>query len=309
MTANRNLSVGVFVTVALLAGIALTLWVTGRKGTEPMEEYAVAIEDDVSGLGMGGPVYFLGVRVGEVDDIDIVAGDPPRIRVGIRVLASTPVNAGTWATLAPQGVTGISVINLSNEPGSLDPLVAGHRDRPEIPYRSSGFSAIMSTAPQLVAKMEDLVERAIAFSSPENAAALGQVLANIESLTSSLAERESSLADLPETFNLAMRDFRATVGHFDALLDQAGPEAVTALQNLSVATGQLSVTLERLERWTSVNQSDLDEFAANGLGQVPALVTEMRSAARQLEKLLERIEDNPSSVIYKPAPRGVIVED
>ena len=38
------------------------------------------------------------------------AGYPVSIRVDIEVLATTPVNQGTWATLMPQGITGVSVI-------------------------------------------------------------------------------------------------------------------------------------------------------------------------------------------------------
>ncbi len=310
MAASRNLSVGIFVTAAILAGVALTIWITGKQGTEPTADYAIFIEDDVTGLSLGGPVYFLGVRVGEVDNLSIVSGDPPSIRVGIRVLASAPVNDGTWATLAPQGVTGVSVINLSNSPGTHPPLENGDDDeRPAIPYRSSGLSAIMSSAPKLVDKMETLVDRASTILSPENAESLARALDNVANLSDAVAGQQTSLAELPDTFNAAMRDFRATVGHFDSVLADAGPSAVTALDNLSQATGQLADTLARLDEWVVDNQADLDQFAANGLGQVPALLAEMRAASRQLEKVLERLEDDPSSLIYKPEARGVTVED
>lgn len=310
MAANRNFTVGLFVTAALVAGIALTIWVTGQKGTAPMTGYSVFIEDDVTGLGLGGPVYFLGVRVGEVDELTIVSGDPPSIRVDIRILASAPVNQGTWATLAPQGVTGVSVINLSNTPGEHPPVQrAGEDTYPTLPYRSSGLSALVSSAPALLDKMEQLVERANAVLSPDNAEALAEVLANVATLSEALADQQTAFASLPETFNGAMEDFQATVGHFDTLLAEAGPSAVTALDHLSEATGRLSDTLGRLDQWVTENQSDLDQFATRGLGQMPGLLAEMRAASRQLEKVLERLEEDPSSLLYKPGARGVTIEE
>ena len=135
MVENRNPSVGIFVSAALAIMIIFTIWITGKKGSEAVTEYSILIENDVSGLMLGGPVFFLGVSVGEVTSLAIVPGNPVGVLVDIEVLDSTPVNAGTWATLAAQGITGVSVINLSSDPGTHSQLRAGEDRDPAGPRR------------------------------------------------------------------------------------------------------------------------------------------------------------------------------
>ena len=92
---NRNFSVGLFVAVALAAFVGATLWLTGKQGSEPTTNYSMFFEKDVGGLMLGGPVFYLGVEVGTVTAMNIVPGDPMRVRVDARVLKSAPINAGT----------------------------------------------------------------------------------------------------------------------------------------------------------------------------------------------------------------------
>ena len=67
-------------------------------------------EKDVGGLMLGGPVFYLGVGVGKVTAMDIIPGDPMRVRVDAEILESAPINSGTYASLAFQGITGVAVI-------------------------------------------------------------------------------------------------------------------------------------------------------------------------------------------------------
>ena len=52
----------------------------------------------------------------------------------------------------------------------------------------------------------------------------------------------------------------------------------------------------------------MDDFLNNGLGQVPDLVSDARDALREMEKLMQEIRDNPSSLVYKPADDSIRIE-
>ena len=150
---SKNFAVGLFVTIAIAAFLTTTFWLTGTRSSEATANYSLYFKKDVSGLMLGGPVFYLGVKVGTVKSMSIIFGDPMRVRVVINVLESAPVNSGTFGSLALQGITGVAVINLSGDPGIHEALLGIPGDEyPVIPARDTGFSALMSNAPLLVEK-------------------------------------------------------------------------------------------------------------------------------------------------------------
>ena len=152
---NKNFAVGLFVATALAAFVFATLWLTGKQGSEPTVHYSMYFESDVGGLMLGGPVFYLGVEVGNVTAMVIIPGNPMRVRVDAEVLKSAPVNAGTYASLAFQGITGVAVVKLNAEPGLHERLKPGADGGfPAISIRNTGFSAILDKAPALVDKMD-----------------------------------------------------------------------------------------------------------------------------------------------------------
>jgi phospholipid/cholesterol/gamma-HCH transport system substrate-binding protein len=307
---NRNLSVGLFVIAAITIGAILTVWFTGQRGSVPMNRYHVLITSDVSGLTLGGPVFFMGVQVGEVADLTIVPGNPASVRVEIRIREEAPVDTGTWATLAAQGITGVSVINLSAEPGAHDPLRAlAGEPLPVIPYRDTGFSALLSSAPEVLEKMDRLLANANVLLGEENQRAVAEVLGNIERLTQALTAQEDQLNALPGALGATLADLRGATAQVQELLAQASPKVTGALDNVNAMTEELHDVAARLDRWLERHDGDMEAFAADGLGQVPALVSDTRDMLREMEKLLESLQRDPSRAIYRPESKAIVVEE
>lgn len=309
MTGNRNLSVGLFVTAALLIGTVLVVWITGTRGTEPTRTYSILIENDVSGLGLGGPVYFLGVKVGEVTALKIVPGNPNRVRVDVQVLSSTPVDAGTWATLAPQGITGVSVINLYGDPGEHGPVTElDELEHPVIPFRDSGFSALLSSAPVVLEKIETLLDNANALLDEGNRLAVERTLDNLASLADSLGEQREALAQVPASLDATLTEFREVAAEVRQLLEDAGPRATDALDQLELASGRLADMTARLDDWLTTHDAEIQAFMGEGMGQIPALVGDTRRAVQELDRALEELRRNPSRVLYRPDSSAIEVE-
>ena len=307
---NRNLSVGLFVVAALAIGGVLTVWFTGKLGDEPMARYQVLIDSDVSGLTLGGPVFFMGVQVGDVANLSIVPGNPARVRVVIRVRVGTPVDTATWATLAAQGITGVSVINLYHDAGEGVPLAPPPgEDLPVIPYRDTGFSALLSGAPRVLDKIDELLTNANALLGENNRQAVNAVLTDVERLTDALAAQEDRLATLPGALEETLTELRGVIGQVDVLLADAGPQASAAMVNVASATARLDRMTERLDGWLERHDEDMRALTADGLAQVPALMDDTRDALRELEKLLESLRQDPSRALYQPASNAIVVEE
>ena len=306
---NNNMTVGIFVSVALALVVGMTIWLTGKRGTEPTVDYSILFEDDVSGLMLGGPVFYLGVEVGEVTEMVIVKGDPVRIRVDIELLASAPIDSGTYASLALQGITGISIIKLASDPGQHGPLqkTPGF-DYPLIEQRESGFSALLDSAPDILAKMNSLLDSANTLLADSNLQAVSQSLNSIESLLSSVAAQDEAIASLPQALNDTLVEVGSTMAELQSVINEAQPGIVSSLDNLSRATARLAGITGNIETWVVANDGDMHNFLSKGLGQVPELISDARNALRDIEKLLQDIREDPSGILYKTEESGVTTE-
>jgi phospholipid/cholesterol/gamma-HCH transport system substrate-binding protein len=308
--ANDNFRVGVFVAVALALFVGITLWLTGTRGGEPTTGYSMFFEKDVSGLMLGGPVYYLGVEVGTVTEMEIIPGDPMSVRVDIEVLESTPIDTGTYASLAYQGITGVAVINLVGDPGMNLPLKKppGY-EYPVVEVRDTGLAALLSDAPGIIEKVNALLERAGAIFGEENRALLADTLRNVETLSGTLSAEREAFAALPESLNRTLAEIRDSLRDVQQAVGDMRPGLGATVENLESLSGSLGSLAERLDAWAAANSSDMQDFMAGGLGQVPALVSDARDTVRELEKLLRALRENPSQLIHRPIDDAVEVDE
>jgi len=306
---NKNFAVGLFVAVALAAFVIATIWLSGKQGSEPTVEYAMNFESDVSGLMLGGPVFYMGVEVGTVTAMTIIPGNPVRVRVDAEVLESTPIDNGTYASLALQGITGVAVIKLSADPGVHESLVRekehGHLF---IKTRDTGFSALLSKAPGIVDKMDTVLVQINKILGPDNQKFVSNMLSDLATVSGALADKQQAIMEIPDNLNSAMTELNASLVIIKSMAGNLEPELLTAMDSINRATNDLAQISARLDTWTADNDSDMNAFMEDGLGQVPALVTDMRRTLREIEKLVKDLREAPSKLIYQAREDSVDVE-
>jgi len=303
---SNHLKVGIVVSAALAFFVVFSIWLSGKQGGEDSENYSMFFHKDVSGLMLGGPVYYLGVEVGNVTRMDIITGDPMSVRIDIEVLGSTPVDTGTSASLAYQGITGVAVINLVGDPGMNLPLkTPPGKDYPVIEVRDSGLIALLSGAPLMMEKVNKLLDDAGRLMGGNNPDLLSGALENIESLTRALKDKQQSFASLPDSLMATLQDVQATLLELRSVAIDVRPGLNEILQNLEETSARMASLIARMDEWAGSNSADMNEFLSNGLGQVPDLVSDARDALREMEKLLKEIRENPSVLLYKPKDDSV----
>jgi phospholipid/cholesterol/gamma-HCH transport system substrate-binding protein len=298
---NRNFTVGLFVSFSLAAIVVLTLWLSGRHGAADTTTYSMFFERDVSGLMLGGPVYYLGVEVGNVGRMQIIPGDPMTVRVDVDVLESTPVDTGTYASLYYQGITGVAVINLYGDPGMNLPLkTPPGMEYPVIEVRDSGLAALLADAPGIMQKVELLLDKAGQLVSEENRVLITGTLQNLETLSAALAEREASFAALPGAVNETLSEVRISLRQLRDAVSEVSPGLTATTGNLAQASADLSRLIGRLDEWAADNGQGMEDFISEGLGQVPDLIRDTRATLREVEKLVGSLREDPSQVLYRP---------
>jgi phospholipid/cholesterol/gamma-HCH transport system substrate-binding protein len=306
---NKNFAVGLFVAIALAVFVFATVWLTGRQGSEPTVNYSLYFEKDVGGLMLGGPVFYLGVDVGSVTAMEIIPGNPMRVRIDIEVLKSAPVNAGTYASLAFQGITGVAVVKLNAEPGLHQSLKSGADGGfPVISIRNTGFSAILEKAPAIVDKMDSVLVQINEILGEENRQFVNDVLADVAGVAEALAAEKETIGELPVLLKKTIEELNTGLDQIRSMAENLEPDLSSTIANLEQATQNLAIMTARMEAWTAENNSDMNAFMGDGLGQVPALISDARATIRELEKLVKDIREDPSKLIYKPNEETVDVE-
>jgi len=306
---NTNFIVGLFVAVALTVFVSATLWLTGKQGSEPTVGYSMFFEKDVGGLMLGGPVFYLGVEVGTVTAMDIIPGNPMRVRVDAEVLKSAPIDAGTYASLAFQGITGVAVIKLYAEPGLHEPLQVGKdSEYPVIVVRDTGFSALLAMAPDIVERLDSVLMRVNDILGEENQQHISSILGNLASVSNTLAAEKVFISELPVLLKSTIAELNNSIKRINSMAEKIEPGLDSTIDNLEQATDKLAKMSARMETWTAVNDKEMNAFMEDGLGQFPALVTDARATLREIEKLVKDLREDPSQLIYKPNEDAVKVE-
>lgn len=298
---DRNFAVGLFVSVSIAAFFLFVLWLTGRGGEEAMSRYTLLFDRDVTGLAVGGQVKYMGMNVGSVIHMGLDKSHGIRVQVDIEILESTPVDSGTYASLASQALTGVAVVNLAREPGEHPPLPAPPRgEYPRIPVREVGFAAVMSSAPEIVAKLDLLLTRAGELLNDENRAAIGNVLDNADTFSAVLAESGDDLGALPQELRSTLADVRATVDQLRSTIADMRPDLGQAVANINRSSESLASLTARIDDLLRRHEADVNHFVEAGLGEAPELLRESRRALRDLDKLLGELREDPSRLIHRP---------
>src|SRR6476659_8002174 len=207
------------VTVALLVGTLLFIvWLAGlsNKTTKCYDIYFRA----VGGINKGSNVSFSGVPVGQVARISLLPNRPEFVWVRIEVDQQTPVLEGTTAEIHSISLAGANEIQLNGaERGRPAISQMGPQGCPVIPASTSGLSALLNSAPELIARIQRLTERLTELLSDKNQDAVSDILANLDRTTKVLADRAPELADAISDARLAVRNAGIAAQHVTTLTD------------------------------------------------------------------------------------------
>jgi phospholipid/cholesterol/gamma-HCH transport system substrate-binding protein len=296
-------AVGAFVIlVTVMAGL-FVYWYSEGRDRRSYVNYEIYFPGSVTGLSEGGSVRYLGVEVGKVRRIRLDNRSADRVQVVVEIDQSTPLSEQTTAELSMLSIaTGLLYIDLrqNTDDRAVLPPVPGERYAVIATARSK-FDTFLASLPELTASAAVLLERAQQVFSPENSAAL---------------------ADMVTSLHAASRRLPATMEHDLQSTSQEARKLATSLQGTSAEvapqirklTERLTATAENLEQasaginsFVAENRDSVAEFTQDGLPQLQRTLEEARSAAEAFRELSRSLKDDPSQLIYQPARGGVEV--
>ena len=152
-------TVGIFVTLTILAIIGFLIWLASPQDEEDYNFYTVEFHDTISGLEEGSDVQYQGVMVGKVLNTHLVPEDNTLVRVDIGVDKKTPVRAHTKVTLQPQGIT--ALVKLEMTTAENDMLMPEQREgmpHPVLQGQGSQLYKVMEDLPVISAQVADITK-------------------------------------------------------------------------------------------------------------------------------------------------------
>ena len=114
MEKNANYAtVGLTTLILTVAMIVFVVWLGRLSFARDFDLYDIVFQGPVRGLNEGGEVHFNGIKVGEVTKISLDSRDPNRVIARARVTSDAPIREDSYATLEPQGITGINYVQIT----------------------------------------------------------------------------------------------------------------------------------------------------------------------------------------------------
>jgi phospholipid/cholesterol/gamma-HCH transport system substrate-binding protein len=276
--------IGLFTLAAIAAGLGFFLWLAKVQIDRTYTQYDVVF-DQVSGLGQASAVTFNGVSVGKVLTIALDHADPSKVRVRIEVSASTPVREGTQATLASQGVTGVSYVGLTGG-GDADAKflpIDPDTEVAEIPSTNTAVQSLLASAPDILDKTTSVLNGIERFATKDNADHVASIIANLDEASGRLKKVMDDLSTATASFSSAADKISAFADKLDDVAGNANATISDARKTLADARSALA---------------DIDQFAAKGLPQITTQITALSGQTSKLvtdlSSLVARIQRDPA---------------
>jgi phospholipid/cholesterol/gamma-HCH transport system substrate-binding protein len=216
ITRSQRIRLGIFVLVSLGLLLGMLVAVVGSSLFTDRDTYQIRYKLSVSGLEIGAPVKYNGVRVGRVEGISI---DPDRVShslVTISLKEGTPVKRNAKAVLSIQGITGLKFIELVGGTSDADTLSPGSN----LKAGTSVVDKLTGQAETIAIKAELLINQLLELTGEGNRALVSDVLERAGSLLNSM----------------------------DQIMQRNSDEIERVLQGLATASGKLAAALEEIRK-------------------------------------------------------------
>ena len=260
--------IGLFTFAVITAAFGFIYWLHGASGSKETSPYLVVFEGSVSGLRVGGPVLFNGIRVGEVTEMRLTE-KPSEVAAVISIVPSTPVRSDTVVTLEYAGLTGIASVSLRGAAAS-SPAVA--------PPKSGGLPTLRaaSTAGDMGTAVRETLAKADAIIV-DNQETLRNAIKNLEVFTAALARNSDKLDKLIDNSSTAM-------GTFAELAVSLKKDTSTLAENLDKRTAEITEGVTKL--------TDTATKHVNVVGN------DLHRAIINIDKQVTDLTKNPQRIIF-----------
>lgn len=251
----RYVLIGLFTFVVAIGAFVFVFWMQSGSDGQDATRYRVVFSGSVTGLHVGAPVLFNGIRVGGVTDLRL-NDNPGQVVAVLAVKKLTPIREDTRVTLEFAGLTGIASVSLKGMLNSSPPLKGKNGQLPTLQADTSAGQDLSSSVRDSLSKVNALVE--------QNQESIHKTIKNLETFTDTLARNSDKIDKLMSSSNRAMdsmgtfadnldkrtalitRDVHKVAETADKQIDNVGNQATKSISNIDKAVTDLAKHPQRI---------------------------------------------------------------
>ncbi len=290
--------IGLFVTLGLVLGLILVIWLGAARYFEKGQLYAAYFDESVQGLQIDSSVKYRGVDVGRVTAIR-VAPDHRLVEVLMKIRMDVSPRDRIVAKLKTAGITGIVFIELDRLEGGEQ--VTGRHLSFEPPYPviltgPSDIKQIMQGMADIYGKIKMIDFEGLTMEAKRTVQSINAFFQN-KHLLQTLDHMERTFRAMEST--MAKIDRLADQGKVSHALDEANRTLVETRELISMIKEEIAAfNLGRKGGDVDRLMENLDRRSQRISVHLERLMKSMEQTAEQLRFLFERLERNPSDLLF-----------
>jgi phospholipid/cholesterol/gamma-HCH transport system substrate-binding protein len=311
MERNANYALVGFASLMLFVGlIVFGVWLARLQFHREYQLYDILFVGPVRGVSEGGEVHFNGIKVGEVIQIGLDKADPTKVVARARVTSDVPVRTDSYATLEPQGITGVNYVDISAGKNT-SPLLKDTVRFGEVPImksRSSALSNLLEGSGTVLTAAVEALNRVNRVLSDDNINSLHATLGNVEAVTAEMRKQKQILADADQTLKSIDQTSQSIRQLSDSTTVLVNGDGRKTLHELAEAATQVKMAATETREIVVNLKGPATTFATTGLPQLTSAMTSLRQTTESLDRLVGEIEQNPQAFFSKAPTKEVQVK-
>jgi phospholipid/cholesterol/gamma-HCH transport system substrate-binding protein len=244
--------VGIFVLIFGAGMVWFAFWLAKYDLQEEFDIYKLEMHESVAGLSIDSNVKLRGVDIGSVSAIRINPQDIEKVEIFVKIKKGIPIKEDMVAHTAMFGVTGLLSIEIDGGTNAAKTLVPTEEYIPLIKTKPSFLTQLTGDIGGASGKIEALLAQSQKLLSDHNIEKLGDILDNIEQMTSKGEEVEEkvilSLDEFRESLASMNRDFRQIQQDFAEIKEVTVPtidKLMETSKNFNRVTLKVENTIDR----------------------------------------------------------------
>lgn len=300
---NRShaLLAGIFTVLLTIGIVAAAMWL--NRDTQERVLYVLATSGTVAGLNPQAAVRYRGMEVGKVEAIEFDRDNPGQILVRIGVLPTTPMTTATFAELGMQGLTGLAYVQLDTDPKVRDakPLPSSAQAPARLTIRPSMFDRFSLSGEDLIVRAATAMDQVSKLLGDDNQKLLVQSLSGVQTVSLRLGQLADEVKPVAGALTALANDSRRVIAGVAPLLLRAD-ETLLSFGKLSTEFARRLDVLDRAARSAEQVGQAAGSFEGQSLPRINTLLDNADRSARTLERVADRLGEEPTSVLFGPQP-------
>jgi len=326
--------IGAAMILFIVSLVGFIVWKLREGDQTSYAYYVILFSGDVQGLGVDSPVYYRGLRVGRVQDIELTSRRDlqrstgrerltEKIEVTVAVDSHIDIRERSYAVFEKPFVAGAAYIQIVGrlESDEVKPKKRlGDKPYPEIREGASFLQATSTSAQELLTKASMTVDRLNTLLSEENIASLSDSLRNLSTVTGSLAKQDAAIQSALSQLPGAVADIHQTFDKLNKLSDslslmamELGPQdAATRKALVGKNRGELAKTVDEaraalanvngaaneLNKLLAASRQPMQQFSQTGLAELSLTLRELRELTANLNIIATKLERDPAGFVF-----------